>query len=40
MGYVLCGDDGKILQMLWNRKAQQGGLEGIEVGLKYWVAIE
>jgi hypothetical protein len=36
MGYVLCGDDGKILQMLWNRKAQQGGLEGIEVGLKYW----
>lgn len=35
MGYVLCGDDGKILQMLWNRKAQQEGLEGIEVGLKY-----
>jgi hypothetical protein len=35
MGYVLCGDDGKILQMMWNRKAQQGGLEGIEVGLKY-----
>jgi hypothetical protein len=35
MGYVLCGADGKILQMLWNRRAEQEGLEGIEVGLKY-----
>jgi hypothetical protein len=35
MGYVLCGADGKILQMLWNRRAEQEGLQGIEVGLKY-----
>ena len=35
MGYVLCGADGKILQMLWNRRAEQEGLEGIDVGLKY-----
>lgn len=35
MGYVLCNGDGKILQMLWNRKAEQEGLEGIGVGLKY-----
>jgi hypothetical protein len=35
MGYVLCAADGKILQMLWNRRAEQEGLEGIEVGLKY-----
>ncbi|RDW79626.1 hypothetical protein BP6252_04264 [Coleophoma cylindrospora] len=35
MGYVLCGPDGKILQMLWNRRAEQEGMEGIGVGLKY-----
>ena len=35
MGYVLCGSDGKILQMVWNRRAEEEGLEGIGVGLKY-----
>jgi hypothetical protein len=35
MGYVLCNADGKISQMLWNRSAEQEGLEGIGVGLKY-----
>ncbi|KAL3418363.1 hypothetical protein PVAG01_10079 [Phlyctema vagabunda] len=35
MAYVLCGSDGKILQMLWNRRAEQEGLEGVGVGLKY-----
>jgi len=35
MGYVLCEDDGRVLQMLWNRRAEQEGLEGIGVGLKY-----
>jgi hypothetical protein len=35
MGYVLCAADGKVLQMLWNRKAEQEGLEGIGVELKY-----
>lgn len=35
MGYVLCEDDGRVLQMLWNRRAEQEGLEGVGVGLKY-----
>lgn len=35
MGYVLCNKDGKVLQMLWNRRAEQAGMEGIGVGLKY-----
>ncbi len=35
MGYVLCTPEGKILQMLWNRRAEQEGLEGVAVGLKY-----
>ena len=35
MGYVLCENDGKILQLLWNQKAEQDGLLGIEVGVKY-----
>jgi hypothetical protein len=39
MGYVLCnsdGKDGKIMQMLWNRRAAEVGLEGIGVELKYF----
>ncbi|RDL35709.1 Uncharacterized protein BP5553_06321 [Venustampulla echinocandica] len=35
MGFVLCRPDGRILQMLWNRRAEQEGLEGVGVGLKY-----
>ena len=35
MGYVLCGPDGKILQMLWNRRTEQEGLLGIGVEFKY-----
>ncbi len=35
MGYVRSGSDGKILQMVLNRRAEQEGLEGITVGLKY-----
>ncbi|TVY58534.1 Uncharacterized protein LCER1_G000879 [Lachnellula cervina] len=35
MGYVLCEDDGRVLQMLWNKRAEQEGLEGVGVGLKY-----
>jgi len=35
MGYVLCTPEGKILQMMWNRRAEQEGLEDISVGLKY-----
>jgi hypothetical protein len=36
MGYVLCSSDGKIMQMLWNRRAAEMGLEGISVELKYF----
>ncbi|EDN96981.1 hypothetical protein SS1G_01909 [Sclerotinia sclerotiorum 1980 UF-70] len=35
MGYVLCGADGKIMQMLWNRKAADEGLGGLEVEMHY-----
>lgn len=35
MGYVLCGPDGKVRQMVWNRRAEQEGLEGMTVGLRY-----
>lgn len=35
MGYVLCTQEGKILQMVWNRRAEQEGLEDIAVGMKY-----
>lgn len=36
MGYVLCSSDGKIMQMLWNRRAAEEGLEGVGVELKYF----
>lgn len=35
MGYVLCEDDGRVLQMLWNKRAEQEGLEGVGVSLRY-----
>ncbi|KAM0317096.1 hypothetical protein ACHAO8_002661 [Botrytis cinerea] len=35
MGYVLCGADGKVMQMLWNRKAADEGLGGLEVEMQY-----
>lgn len=35
MGYVLCGPDGKVMQMLWNRKAADEGLRGLEVEMQY-----
>jgi hypothetical protein len=35
MGFVMCNHDGKILQMLWNRRAEEEGLLGVGVGLKY-----
>ncbi|KAG9245742.1 hypothetical protein BJ878DRAFT_335371 [Calycina marina] len=35
MGYVYCTSNGKILQMLWNKKAEEEGLAGIDVGVKY-----
>lgn len=35
MGYVMCTGQGKILQMLWNRKADEEGLLGVGVTVKY-----
>jgi len=35
MGYVYCTSEGKILQMLWNKRADEEGLGGIQVGVKY-----
>jgi hypothetical protein len=35
MGFVMCTDQGKILQMLWNRKADDDGLLGLGVTVKY-----
>jgi len=35
MGYVYCQPNGQILQMLWNKKAEDEGLAGVEVGVKY-----
>lgn len=35
MGYVLCENDGSVSQIIWNRKAAQVGLDGIEVEARY-----
>lgn len=35
MGFVMCSREGKILQMLWNRRAEEEGLLGVGVNLMY-----
>ena len=35
MGYVYCTSAGKVLQMLWNKRAEEEGLAGINIGVKY-----
>ncbi|KAH8804776.1 hypothetical protein F5884DRAFT_680468 [Xylogone sp. PMI_703] len=35
MGFVLCEQDGRIRQLLWNRKAEEAGLGGLGVDLVY-----
>lgn len=35
MGFVCVDREGKILQMLWNRMAEEEGLAGMGVGLRY-----
>lgn len=35
MGYVLCEGEGRIRQIMWNRRAEEEGLDGVGVGLKY-----
>ncbi len=35
MGYIMCTSQGKVLQMLWNRKMDNEGLLGVGVTVKY-----
>ena len=35
MGYVCCQGDGSVKQMVWNRKAEEEGLEGLGVTSRY-----
>ncbi|KAL2267530.1 hypothetical protein VTJ83DRAFT_4807 [Remersonia thermophila] len=35
MGYVACSREGQVSQMLWNRRAEEEGLEGFGVALRY-----
>ncbi|KAJ4270307.1 hypothetical protein NW762_001986 [Fusarium torreyae] len=35
LGYVCCSKEGEVVQLLWNIKAQEMGLEGVSVGVKY-----
>jgi hypothetical protein len=35
MGSITCTSEGRLLQMLWNRKAEDEGLLGVGVGVKY-----
>ncbi|CAD6499963.1 BgTH12-04068 [Blumeria graminis f. sp. triticale] len=35
MGYAQCSANGKLLQMIWNKKAEKEGLDGIHIGVRY-----
>lgn len=35
MGFISCTRDGRVQQMLWNRRAEEEGLEGMGVGMRY-----
>ncbi|KAL3589993.1 hypothetical protein FPOAC2_12175 [Fusarium poae] len=35
LGYVCCTKEGELAQLLWNLKAQEMGLDGLSVGVKY-----
>ncbi|KAI1344605.1 hypothetical protein F5Y15DRAFT_116694 [Xylariaceae sp. FL0016] len=35
MGYVSCSKDGVLKQMLWNRRAEEEGLEGMGISTKF-----
>jgi hypothetical protein len=40
MGYISCSKDGRVEQMLWNRRAEEAGLEGLGVGVQFIDASE
>lgn len=35
MGYICCARDGRVRQMLWNGRAEDEGLEGLGVTMRY-----
>ena len=35
MGCVTITPEGRVIQMLWNRKAEEEGLQGVAVGIRY-----
>ncbi|KAI0387498.1 hypothetical protein F5Y04DRAFT_5488 [Hypomontagnella monticulosa] len=35
MGYMSCSQDGRLEQMLWNGRAEEEGLEGLGVGVRF-----
>ncbi|KAF4976398.1 hypothetical protein FZEAL_6927 [Fusarium zealandicum] len=35
LGYVCCSKEGEVRQLLWNLKAQDIGLQGVSVGVRY-----
>ncbi|KAI8679806.1 hypothetical protein NCS57_00259400 [Fusarium keratoplasticum] len=37
LGYVCCSKEGELVQLLWNYRAQEMGLEGISVGVRHGV---
>lgn len=40
MGFVTITGKGRVVQMLWNRRAEEEGLEGVGVGIRYVEAKE
>ncbi|KAJ4328493.1 hypothetical protein N0V84_001009 [Fusarium piperis] len=37
LGYVCCSKEGELVQLLWNHRAQEMGLDGISVGVRHGV---
>ena len=35
MGAITCTGDGRLVQMLWNNRANEEGLTGVGVGIRY-----
>ncbi|OTB00082.1 hypothetical protein M426DRAFT_324587 [Hypoxylon sp. CI-4A] len=35
MGFVACEREGRVVQMIWNRRAEEEGLEGLGVGVRF-----
>ncbi|KAI0597932.1 hypothetical protein F4775DRAFT_558153 [Biscogniauxia sp. FL1348] len=35
MGFICCSDEGVLKQLIWNRKAEENGLEGMGVNIQF-----